>query len=546
MRIPDPPIDPVRIAEFTRDGYWLDTTSNDALEAWAHMAPNRLAIADGRVRLGFAEYYRRAERLAAYLVGLGLGADDVVAIQLPNWSEFAVALNAAMLAGIPFCQFHSDFRAREVEFILGFTQASALILPRRFCRFDYLEMLAALRPRLPRLKHVMVVGDDVPTPYFDLRAFLDAPEGPEFDRDALRHRRPHANDLCRTAFTSGTTGDPKAVLHLHNTTNCAARFANEIHRMGPDSVLLAFLPVGLNWGLLNVLQGIFAGCPVVLQEAFDAEQALQLIERERVTHFCCAPAHLVALLGVPDLGRFDLSSLQMITTGGASCPIEVIRAVRARLPGHLLELYGMLECGFQSHTTVEDDPEAVCGLVGRPLPQIGIRIVDDDGQDCASGMPGEILTYGPSVTIGYYNNPEANAKSFSPDGWFATGDIGVIDAQGYLKIVDRKKELIIRGGTNIYPREIEEVLYRHPKVREAAAIGIPDPLLGERVCAAIVLKPGETLSFAELTAFLKDKIATYKLPEFLEVLDTLPHTPTGKAQKGPLRAIVLERMRSRA
>ena len=302
MHIPDPPLDPVRIAEFTAEGYWLDTTSNDALEAWAHMAPKRLAIADGRVRLGFAEYYRRAERLAAHLVGLGLGADDVVAIQLPNWSEFAVALNAAMLAGIPFCQFHSDFRAREVEFILGFTEASALILPRRFRRFDYLEMLAGLRPKLPRLKHVMVVGEDVPEGYFDLRGFLDAREsldatgGPAIDDHTLRRRRPHANDLCRTAFTSGTTGDPKAVLHLHNTTNCAARFVNDTHRIGPDSVLLAFLPVGLNWGLLNVLQGIFAGCPVILQEVFEAQAALALIERERVTHFCCAPAHLVSLL----------------------------------------------------------------------------------------------------------------------------------------------------------------------------------------------------------------------------------------------------------
>jgi len=545
MRIPDPPIDPARIAEFTAKGYWLDTTSNDALEAWAHMARQRLAIADGRVRLGFAEYYRRSERLAAHLIGLGLGADDVVAIQLPNWSEFAVAINAVMLAGIPFCQFPSDLRAREAEFILGFTGASALILPRQFRRFDYIEMLAGLRPKLPRLRHVMVVGDGVPQPYFDLRAFLDAPTGPAFDEGALRGRRPHANDLCRTAFTSGTTGDPKAVLHLHNTTNCAARFVNETHRIGPDSALLVFLPVGLNWGLLNVLQGIFAGCPVILQEVFDAEVALRLIERERVTHFCCTPAHLIALLAIPDLERFDLSSLQIITSVGASCPIEVIRAVRTRLPGHLVELYGMVECGFQSHTAVDDDPEAMCGLVGRPLPQMGIRIVDDDGQDCASLMPGEILTCGPSVTIGYYDNPQANAKGFSADGWFATGDIGIIDKNGYLKIVDRKTELIIRGGANIYPREIEEVLHRHPKVREAAAIGIPDPALGERVCAAIVLKPGETLSFAELTLFLKDRIAAYKLPEFLELLDTLPRTATGKARKGALRDAVLERVRSR-
>jgi acyl-CoA synthetase (AMP-forming)/AMP-acid ligase II len=543
MRIPNPPIDPARIARFVEEGYWVETTSNDVLEQRARETPDKLAIVDGRVRLGYDEYYRLAERLAASFVALGLGADDVVAIQLPNWSEFAVAVNAAMLAGIPFCQFHSDFRSREVEFILNFTGASALILPSRFRRFDYLAMLADLRARVPLLRHIMVVGEDLPPGCFDLRAFLDDPGEPAIDREKLRERRPRANDLSRTAFTSGTTGDPKAVLHLHNTTNCAARFVNEGHRIDSDSVLLAFLPVGLNWGLINVLQGVIAGCTVVLQEVFDAAEALALIERERVTHFCCAPAHLVSLLNVRDLARYDLSSLQVMTTGGASCPVGVIREVRTRLPGHLLELYGMLECGFQSHTTLEDDPEEVCGLVGRPLRQMRIRVVDDDGRDCPPGTAGEILTYGPSVTVGYYNNPGANARSFSADGWFATGDIGILDARGYLKIVDRKKELIIRGGANIYPREIEEVLYQHPKVLEAAAVGIPDPRLGERVCACIVPRPGQSLSFEELTAFLKDKIATYKLPEFLRLLDALPRTPTGKVQKGPLRDIVLERMR---
>jgi acyl-CoA synthetase (AMP-forming)/AMP-acid ligase II len=542
MRIPDPPIDPARIAEFTRRGFWTETTSNDALERLAHERPGKMALVDDRMRLSYGEYCRRAERLAAHFVALGLSTDDVVAIQLPNWNEFAIAVNAAMLAGIPFCQFHSDFRSREVEFILRFTDASALIVPRRFRRFDYLDMLERLRPNLPHLHHVLVGGGDVPPGYFDLRGFLDAPDGPAIGREALCRRRPRANDLARTAFTSGTTGDPKAVLHLHNTTNCAARFVNEGHRIGADSVLLTFLPVGLNWGLLNVLQAIFAGCTLVLQDVFDAEKVLALIERERVTHFCCAPAHLVSLLNVPDLDRFDLSSLRMMTTGGASCPIEVIREVRARLPGHLLELYGMLECGFQAHTMPDDDPEAVCGLVGRPLPQMGIRVVDDTGTDCPTGNPGEILTYGPSVTIGYYNNPDANARSFSPDGWFATGDIGVLDENGYLKIVDRKKELIIRGGANIYPREIEEVLYQNPKVVEAAAVGVPDPRLGERVCACVVLRPGESLSFEELIAFLRDKIATYKLPEFLRVLDALPRTPTGKVQKGPLRELVLKGM----
>ncbi|MBV8088335.1 MAG: AMP-binding protein [Alphaproteobacteria bacterium] len=540
MRIPDPPMEPARIAEFTRLGYWTETTSNDVLERTARESPNKLAIVDGRVRLSYREYFRRAERLAAHLVGLGLGAEDVVAVQLPNWSEFPIAINAAMLAGIPFCQFHADFRVREVEFILHFTEASALILPRHFRRFDYLDMLGRLRPNLPHLRHVLVVGEDLTAEYFDLRRFLDARDELPLDRELLRRRRPKGNDLARTAFTSGTTGDPKAVLHLHNTTNCAARFVNEGHRIGPESVLLAFLPVGLNWGLLNVLQAIFAGCTLVLQELFDATQALALIEGERVTHFCCAPAHLVSLLNVPDLDHYDLSSVQMMTTGGASCPIEVIREVRARLPGHLLELYGMLECGFQSHTMPDEDPEVVCGSVGRPLPQMGVRIVDDNGKDCPPGTSGEILTYGPSVTIGYFNNREANARSFTADGWFATGDIGIFDENGYLKIIDRKKELIIRGGANIYPREIEELLFQHPTVLEAAAVGVPDPRLGERVCACVVPRPGESLTLDELVLFLKDKIATYKMPEFLYLVGTLPRTPTGKIQKGPLRDFVLK------
>jgi acyl-CoA synthetase (AMP-forming)/AMP-acid ligase II len=546
MRIADPPLPLDRVAEFTKAGYWRDTTSNDELERQAKQNPEKFAIVDARGRLSYAEYYRRAQRLAAHFIGLGLTADDVIAIQLPNWSEFAIAINAAMLAGVPFCQFHSDFRSREVEFILRFTEASALIVPREFRGFDYLEMVAELRPKLPRLKHVLVVGDDVPAALFDLRTFLEAGENSGLSDEQLRRRRPHPNSLMRTAFTSGTTGDPKAVLHLHNTTNCAGWFLNEGQRITSDSVLLVFLPVGLNWGLFNVLQALFAGCTLVLQDIFRAEDTLAIIERERVTHFCCAPAHLVALVNAPALEQHDLSSLQVVMTGGASCPIEVIRAVRARLPCHLLEMYGMLEVGSQAHTTLEDDAEAVCGLVGKPLAQMGVIVVDDSGKECPPGATGEILTRGPSVMVGYYNNPEANARSLTADGWFHTGDLGVFNESGYLKIVGRKKELIIRGGANIHPREIEEVLYQHPKVRDAAVVGVPDDRLGERVCACIVPKSGESLSFGEMIDFLKPQIATYKLPEFLEILSDLPRTPTGKIQKTPLRDMVMRHREARA
>jgi acyl-CoA synthetase (AMP-forming)/AMP-acid ligase II len=535
---------PEHIAAYRRAGYWTDTTTVDLLERHAREQPDGPALVDSRIRLNYAAYARRSRRLASRFIALGLTGNDVVALQLPNWTEFAIVVNAAMLAGIPFCQVHSDFRAREIDFVLRYTGAAVFICPVAFRRFDYLAMVRALRPALPGLRHVMAVGSDVPDGVFDLRAYLDQDGLPELPDSMLHARRPHGDDLARVAFTSGTTGDPKAVLHLHNTTNSAVRFANRGHAITRDSVVLVFLPAGMNWGLLNVLQALEAGCALIMLDVFDAVAAMRLIERERVTYFCCAPAHLVAMLNSPELERFDLSSLQMVVTGGASCPIEVIRAFRLRLRGSLIELYGMLETGFQSWTRPTDDVESVCGTVGLPIAEVRSKVLDEHDEECKPGAVGEILSHGPSVTIGYYNNADANARSFTGDGWFRTGDLGTFDTDGLLRIVGRKKEMIIRGGANIYPREIEEVLYQHPDIMDAAVIGIPDARLGERTCACVVPRAGRTLCFEDVVGFLRPKIATYKLPEIVEVLTDLPRTPTGKIQKEPLRAMIMGKLQS--
>jgi acyl-CoA synthetase (AMP-forming)/AMP-acid ligase II len=535
---------PEQVAAYRRAGYWTDTTTVDLLERHAREQPDRVAVVDGRLRLTYAAYLRRSQRLASLFIKLGLTGDDVIALQLPNWTEFAIVVNAAMIAGIPFCQVHSDFRSREIEFVVRYTGAAVFICPVAFRRFDYLAMVRELRPSLPGLRHVMAVGTEVPDGVFDLRAYLDQ-DGPlEIPEHVLSARKPHGDDLARVAFTSGTTGDPKAVLHLHNTTDSAVRFANRGHGVGRDSVVLVFLPAGMNWGLLNVLQALEAGCTLVLMDVFDAVGAMRLIERERVSYFCCAPAHLVAMLNSPELDHYDLGSLDMVVTGGASCPIEVIRAFRGHLRGHLVELYGMLETGYQSWTRRTDDAEAVCGTCGLPIPEVESRILDEHDQECPPNMVGEILSRGPSITIGYYNNAEANARSFTADGWFRTGDLAAFDAHGLLRIVGRKKEMIIRGGANIYPREIEEVLYQHPDIMDAAVIGIPDARLGERTCACVVPRPGRMLSFDDVVGFLRPKIATYKLPEVVEILSEMPRTPTGKIQKDPLRALVLRKLQS--
>jgi fatty-acyl-CoA synthase/cyclohexanecarboxylate-CoA ligase/acyl-CoA synthetase len=273
-------------------------------------------------------------------------------------------------------------------------------------------------------------------------------------------------------------------------------------------------------------------------EQFTAANAMELIEKHGVSYVCCAPAHLVAMLNSPDVATRDLSSLKVVVTGGASCPIEVILDFGRRIPGTLLELYGMLECGLQSCTLIDDDPATVVGTVGKPIAEVHSQVVDDAGALCGPDQIGEIRTRGPSVAVGYYNNTDANMRAFDQEGWFRTGDLGTFDSRGYLRIVGRKKEMFIRGGANIYPREIEEVLYQHPKVRDAAVIGLPDPRLGERTCACIVTNSGEPVTLEEIVAFLRPKIATYKLPEFVVCFADLPRTPTGKIQKTSLRDLV--------
>jgi acyl-CoA synthetase (AMP-forming)/AMP-acid ligase II len=231
----------------------------------------------------------------------------------------------------------------------------------------------------------------------------------------------------------------------------------------------------------------------------------------------------------------------VVITGGASCPVETIRAFRKRIPGHLIELYGMLETGFHTFTRFEDDPEAVAGTIGRPADGMGLRILDEHARDVPVGVEGEIAADGPSVHLGYHKNPAANAELFTADGWFRTGDLGVREASGNVRIVGRLKEMINRGGKKFFPREIEEILYTHPKVLHAAIVGVPDPRLGERNCLCVIPRPGAALSLDEVVSFLKGGVATYKLPEEIEVFDEFPFTPTGKIQRHALTRQVLAR-----
>jgi len=531
IEVPRPP-SAQDIVKYRAKGWWRDQTFSQILATRGRETPDREAMSDARRHITYGQLWAEVQRFAEFLRRQGVQRGDVVTLQLPNRIEFPVVFFSLELIGAVANKISADFRAMEVEYILRFSRSTAYVSASQFKGFDYLAMIRELRPRLPELSLTICV-DDIDAP--DVVSFAKVVhDTPEIDEANGVHMSPL--DVMRMCFTSGTTGNPKGVLHCFNTTLCTCETFNRELAVTDRDVMLDYLPVGLNWGYMTLVQAAMAGARVVLMERFSAEAALELIERERITFIPTAPASIVAMLNSPELAERDLSSLRIVITGGASAAVETIRAFQAAVPGaKLIELYGMLETGFHSFTRLSDDPLKVNGTVGRCVDSMGLRMIDDDGNDVPFGEVGEIAAVGPSVHMGYLDNPAANRDSFTPDGWFRTGDLGqYADKEGNVRIAGRKKEIINRGGKKYFPREIEELLYQHPTIVQAAIVGAPDSRLGEKNCLCAIIKPGSSLTLDEVVSFLKGRVADYKLPEALVVMSDFPMTPTGKIRRPEL------------
>ena len=531
IEVPRPPA-AADIERYRTKGWWKDQTFSEILERRARDTPDREALADARRRVTYGALWREVKRFAEFLRRQGVSRGDVVTLQLPNRIEFPVVFYSLELIGAVANKISADFRALEVEYILRFSRSKAYVCAREFKGFDYLAMIRNLRPRLPDLSLVVCVDDVAADDVVSFAKVVgETPEIADADR-----ARMSPLDVMRMCFTSGTTGNPKGVLHCFNTTLCTCETFNTELAVTERDVMLDYLPVGLNWGYMTLVQSAMAGARVVLMERFSAEGALELIEKERVTYIPTAPASIVAMLNSPALAKHDLSSLRIVITGGASAAVETIKAFQAAVPhAKLIELYGMLETGYHAFTRLTDDPLKVNGTVGRCVDSMGLRMIDDDGRDVPHGEVGEIAALGPSVHMGYLDNAAANRDSFTADGWFRTGDLGCFaDAEGNVRIAGRKKEIVNRGGKKYFPREIEELLYQHPKIVQAAIVGAPDPRLGEKNCLCAIVKEGANLTLDEVVAFLKGRVADYKLPEALVVMSDFPMTPTGKIRRPEL------------
>jgi non-ribosomal peptide synthetase component E (peptide arylation enzyme) len=531
-------LNPKHAACYVEEGHWTNETFFGVLEQRAGAHPHREVFCDAHRRITYGELKQRIEQCAEFLRRIGLRRGDVVTIQLPNRIEFPIVFFALELIGAIANKVNPDFRTRELEYILRFSESRAFVCPKEFKSFDYATMAKHLKASVLGLEHIIVVGGAVDGTW-DFEEVAKQQPIASSDRVGM-----DPNEIFRMAFTSGTTGDPKCVLHSFNTTLGTVRLLNSDMQVTDRDVLLVYLPVGLNWGYICLLQTIMAGARAVLIERFSAHTALEAIQNERVTYIPTAPASIVSMLNEPSLASFDLSSLRVVITGGASAAIETIREYQQRMSGHLIELYGMLETGFHTYTRFTDDPQQVNGTIGRVAASMGLRILDEEGNDVPYGEVGEIAALGPSVHLGYHNNPQANADSFTADGWFRTGDLAkFVDAAGNVQIVGRRKEIINRGGKKFFPREVEEVLYTHPKIMHAAMVGIADARLGERNCLCVIPKSGQQLQLQEVVDFLKGQVADYKLPEMLFQVDKLPLTGTGKVRRHILREQMEKRLR---
>jgi cyclohexanecarboxylate-CoA ligase len=469
------------------------------------------------------------ERVAGALQARGIGRGDVVAVQLPGSYAGAVVQVAVGLCGAVLLPVVMIYGPREMDFVLRSSGASAVILARDYRGRPQADAVLSGLSSLPGLKFAVVVGDDAPghgaVGYAEL---LRQPGG------IYRPPHPDPDDRAVLMYTSGTTADPKGVQHSHRTL--LAEATSRVYTLnGPGVRHLGLFPPGHMAGLLSLLRILLLGTPTVIMQVWDAALAATLIDRHAVTSCVGAPVQLSGLLDQQAAGTATLGTLRECLTGAAPVPPSLIE--RAEAAGiTAFRSYGSSEHPTVSAGTIADQLARRAGTDGRLLAGNRVRLVDSGGRDVPDGRDGEILTRGPELFTGY-TDPALNAAAFLAGGWFRTGDVGRVDAEGYLTVTDRLKDIIIRGGENISAKEVEDLLVTHPAVADVAVIPVPDPALGERVCAVVVARPGYTFDVEQARGhFAAAGAARQKTPEVIVLVDELPRTPSGKVRKDVLRA----------
>ena len=542
----------------------LEETLGQALEAAAARWGDEVALIspDQAIRWTFRELNDRADALAAGLLALGLKPGDRIGIWSPNRAEWTLTQFAAAKAGLILVTINPAYRRAEVAFTLNKVGVKALVAAEAFKTSDYLGMIEDIAPEtascrpgalkaaaLPTLRVLITLGEASRPGWIGFAEVAES--GAARDEAALARVATvgaglSPRDAINIQFTSGTTGSPKGATLSHRNILNNGMFVGRAMGLRPGDRLCLPVPLYHCFGMVmgNLACVTHGAAMVYPAPVFDAEATLRTIAAERCNGLHGVPTMFIAILGHPDFSRFDVSSLRTGCMAGAPCPVEVMKAVIGRL--HMPDVtiaYGMTETSPVSFQTALDDPvERRVSTIGRVQPHLEVKIVDEAGATTPRGVPGEVRTRGYSVMLGYWDDPERTAECLDAEGWMHTGDVGVIDAEGYGNIVGRIKDMVIRGGENLFPREIEEFLHTHPKIADVQVVGVPDRRYGEELCAWIRVHPGETLDEAEVRAFCAGQIAHHKIPRHLRVVDAFPMTVTGKVQKYLIRQAMIDEL----
>jgi 2,3-dihydroxybenzoate-AMP ligase len=531
-------------ARYVAEGWWEGRPLAAFPLAVADTAPDAEAIVDGDLRLTYGELMRRADGAALRLRALGLRPDDRILLQLPNrWEYLVVTLACLRLGVIPVLALVAH-RRHELTKLADHAEARAIIVPDTLNDFDHQAMAWEIAQGSRTVQHVLVAGADVRADSVDLRALCRPAEDPAHARRELDKIAPDSRAVALMLLTGGTTGLPKLIARTHDDYGCYVRSIAEVCRLGPHTAYLEMLPLGHSLPLGTALATLRVGGRVVIASSPEPARVFATIERERVTAAAAVPAVVQRWLTYreenPDC---DLSSLELLLVGGARLPDHVARRIAPALARYLQQGYGMGE-GGACLTRIGDPDEITCHTQGRPMcAGDELLVVDEQGEPVPPGEPGELLTRGPCTIRGYYRAEEHNAQAFVGDGWLRTGDVIRIRPDGNIVVEGREKDMINRGGEKVSAEEVENFAYQVHGVTQAAAVAMPDPELGERVCLYVVPRAGAVIGLADVkSVMLRAGVARFKLPERLVLVHALPVTNIGKIDKKALRADIAERL----
>ena len=488
------------------------------------------------------------DRLALALIDRGIQRGDMIAILFPNRPEFIITLLAAAKLGAVSVPISERLRRKEIEYILRQTEAKAAASVSEFWGFSFSDLFQELREAIPTLHHVIVSGEkrhpgELIFEELVAREWEKRCPSNYYREVYLKDFPVEADDLLEIIFTSGTTGTPKGVMHTHNTRCRSALGTATSIDLKAEDVWLIMVPLSHTTALVNAFYAsVIKGSCQVLLETWKVEEAMQEITRHRVTLPIGVPTMPIMMLQRPDFDQYDFSSVRAMVLAGAPLPIEVARQIIQKMGCYVTSAYGMTETAMSNITRLDDPVEVVCETVGRPQPGMEHKVVDEKRRIVPIGVKGEACARGQNVCIGYFQDPERTTQTIDDRGWIYSGDLATMDENGNLRIVGRIKDMIIRGGENISPTEIEDILYTYPKVAQVSVVAIPDERLGEKTCACIIPKPGEHITQEEIKAFFKDKVAHFKIPDRVELMAEFPTTPSGKIKKNLLRETMAEKV----